>query len=71
MTEEGATEPAARCTACRGSGAVISGLGGTPKTLSCPWCDGGGAYLPGHDAQAHWREQPAGELAGASDVQGV
>jgi DnaJ-class molecular chaperone len=56
---EEAAEPSApeSCSACRGTGTVISSLGGEPHELSCPWCDGGGVVLPGHDAQAHWREQ--------------
>jgi hypothetical protein len=40
--------------ACRGSGRVISNLGGTPSTLDCPWCAGAGTRVPGIDAQAHW-----------------
>jgi hypothetical protein len=40
--------------ACRGSGHVISNLGGTPSTLDCPWCDGSGTRVPGIDAQARW-----------------
>ena len=40
------------CTACRGSGEVVSGLGGTPHRVRCPWCDGSGRYDPAHDAQA-------------------
>jgi DnaJ-class molecular chaperone len=56
---EEAAEPSApeSCSACRGSGTVISNLGGEPHELKCPWCDGGGVVLPDHDAQAHWREQ--------------
>jgi DnaJ-class molecular chaperone len=42
------------CRACRGTGKVISNLGGSPKEVDCPWCDGTGKYLPEHDAQAHW-----------------
>jgi DnaJ-class molecular chaperone len=61
VTEPAATDPPARCTACRGTGRVISNLGDTPKQVSCPWCDGVGDFLRGHDAQAHWRESPAGE----------
>jgi DnaJ-class molecular chaperone len=41
-----------RCTACRGTGTVTSGLGGEPKPVPCPWCDGTGRFIPGHDAQA-------------------
>jgi DnaJ-class molecular chaperone len=40
------------CTPCRGTGQVISTLGGTPSTVPCPWCDGGGRFIRGHDAQA-------------------
>jgi hypothetical protein len=49
---------------CRGSGKLISNLGGSPSTVDCPWCEGGGVRLAGIDAQAHW----AGESveAGAS-----
>jgi hypothetical protein len=39
---------------CRGSGKVISNLGGTPSTVTCPWCQGGGVRVPETDAQAHW-----------------
>jgi DnaJ-class molecular chaperone len=46
-----------RCTACRGTGQVISGLGGTPQAVTCPWCGGSGRFQPGHDAQAARREQ--------------
>lgn len=41
-----------RCHACRGTGRVISGLGGEPHDVQCPWCDGSGRFIPGHDAQA-------------------
>jgi DnaJ-class molecular chaperone len=41
------------CSACRGTGKVISRLGGTPQEIVCPWCEGGGRRLgPEHDAQA-------------------
>ena len=39
---------------CRGSGKVISNLGGSLSTVDCPWCQGGGVRLAGIDAQAHW-----------------
>jgi DnaJ-class molecular chaperone len=39
------------CAPCRGTGQVISNLGGTPQTVTCPWCEGGGVQLPDHDAQ--------------------
>jgi DnaJ-class molecular chaperone len=48
------------CMPCRGSGQVISNLGGTQSLISCPWCGGGGVRVPGTDAQARWpREQTA------------
>jgi hypothetical protein len=43
--------------ACRGTGKVISNLGGTPSTLACPWCEGAGVRVPGIDAQARWLAQ--------------
>ena len=45
------------CPPCRGTGRVISGLGGTPQEVPCPWCEGTGRLIPGHDAQAARREQ--------------
>jgi DnaJ-class molecular chaperone len=42
------------CMPCRGTGKVISSLGGTPSTVTCPWCEGGGARLAAVDAQAKW-----------------
>jgi DnaJ-class molecular chaperone len=46
------------CMACRGTGQVISTLGGERKSVPCPWCDGTGKRIPGHDAQARWRDEP-------------
>jgi DnaJ-class molecular chaperone len=40
------------CSPCRGTGRVISNLGGTPNEVTCPWCEGTGTFVPGHDAQA-------------------
>jgi DnaJ-class molecular chaperone len=40
------------CTPCRGTGSLISGKGGEPHTVSCPWCEGRGTFEAGHDAQA-------------------
>jgi DnaJ-class molecular chaperone len=52
---------AAECLACRGTGRLISGLGGTPHEVPCPWCEGTGTRVPGIDAQAHPAEgAPAG-----------
>jgi hypothetical protein len=45
---------------CRGTGKVISNLGGAPSTVTCPWCEGGGVRLPAVDAQAKWLgDEPA------------
>ena len=41
------------CSACRGNGKLISGLGGTPHEVTCPWCQGTGKRIPGIDAQVH------------------
>jgi hypothetical protein len=53
------TPQSAACDACRGTGVVISNLGGEPHEVQCPWCDGDGVRLRGHDAQARWRERAA------------
>jgi DnaJ-class molecular chaperone len=55
MAEDSASDAAAEpreCTACRGTGRVISNLGGSPQQVPCPWCEGTGRFIPGHDAQA-------------------
>lgn len=46
------------CMPCRGSGQVISSLGGTPSKVSCPWCEGSGVRVPGIDGQAKWPIEP-------------
>jgi DnaJ-class molecular chaperone len=50
------------CRACRGSGSVVSGLGGDPHEVRCPWCEGSGRFIADHDAQAAREvgEGPAG-----------
>jgi DnaJ-class molecular chaperone len=30
------------CPPCRGTGSVVSGEGGNPHPVTCPWCDGSG-----------------------------
>jgi hypothetical protein len=50
--------------ACRGSGQVISNLGGTAKSIACPWCGGTGLREPGIDAQGAWREGESAETDG-------
>ncbi len=49
--------------ACRGTGQVISSLGGTPSMLTCPWCAGGGERMPGIDAQERWLAENGGGAA--------
>lgn len=49
------------CSVCRGTGSLISNLGGSPSTVPCAWCEGTGTFLPDHDAQAARRgEEDAG-----------
>jgi hypothetical protein len=55
------------CSACRGTGQVVSNLGGHPNLVECPWCDGGGVRLADHDAQARRR----GESPGAAGDPGT
>jgi DnaJ-class molecular chaperone len=55
------------CMACRGSGKVISNLGGSPKTVACPWCEGGGVRIAGINAQAHWSGEQAADEPPAVD----
>ena len=48
---------------CRGSGHVISNLGGTPSQAPCPWCGGAGVRVPGIDAQAERAAERAAQDA--------
>jgi DnaJ-class molecular chaperone len=52
---EPSTEPdeAQICMPCRGTGRLVSSLGGTPHEVECPWCRGTGKRIPGIDAQEH------------------
>jgi hypothetical protein len=56
----GAAHEPRECMACRGSGQVISNLGGTPSKVTCPWCAGTGVRVPGIDAQARWPREESG-----------
>ena len=47
------------CMPCHGSGKVISNLDGRTRTVTCPWCRGGGERLVGMDAQEFQQEQAA------------
>jgi DnaJ-class molecular chaperone len=42
------------CMPCRGTGKVISALGGEQSMVMCPWCGGSGERQPDVDAQAKW-----------------
>jgi DnaJ-class molecular chaperone len=55
-TDTTAREPRP-CPPCRGTGRVISNLGDSPSEVTCPWCEGSGQLIPGHDAQAARRAQ--------------
>ena len=64
MSADGEGEPTTSpglvpCLACRGTGQVSSGLGGTPHQVTCPWCQGTGHRIPGIDAQEHPSEAGA------------
>jgi DnaJ-class molecular chaperone len=52
-SERGGDDGADRrqCTACRGTGRLISNLGGRQHEVTCPWCGGSGSFQPGRDAQ--------------------
>jgi DnaJ-class molecular chaperone len=47
------------CTPCRGSGHLISNLGGEQHEVVCPWCGGTGRFQPGRDAQQSPAERGA------------
>ena len=49
------------CTPCRGTGRVISNLGGERREINCPWCEGSGEFEPGRDAQEKAPAAPEAE----------
>lgn len=53
------------CTVCRGTGTLISNLGGSPSNVDCAWCEGTGVFLPDHDAQAARKAAAEGDAATA------
>jgi DnaJ-class molecular chaperone len=53
-----ASEDRSTCTPCRGTGRVLSALGGQSHEVRCPWCGGSGKFAPGRDAQAEPAETP-------------
>jgi len=57
--------------ACRGSGQVISNLGGAESKVPCPWCGGNGRRIADVDAQARWvAERDASAAAAAASEAG-
>lgn len=46
-----AGEDRGTCTPCRGTGRLVSTLGGDAHEVTCPWCGGSGRFQPGRDAQ--------------------
>lgn len=55
------------CMPCRGSGRVISNLGGEANKIPCPWCLGEGIRQPGIDAQARWLQGEGGGESAAAE----
>ncbi len=53
------------CMPCRGSGRVISNLGGEASKIACPWCLGEGIRQQGIDAQARWLSGDGADAAPA------
>jgi len=47
-----ASDDPQRCPPCRGTGVIVSRKGGEPHEVPCPWCEGTGRRIPGHDGQA-------------------
>ncbi len=47
-----AAEDRSACTPCRGTGKLMSNLGGDPHEVVCPWCGGLGKFESGRDAQS-------------------
>ena len=65
-----ATHEPRECMACRGTGRVISNLGGSPSTVACPWCEGSGLRPAEIDAQAHWGREGAEQPEGSAESSG-
>ena len=52
------------CMPCRGTGKLISGLGGKQSTVLCPWCGGEGLRQSDVDAQSKWLDGASGAMGG-------
>ncbi len=55
------------CMPCRGTGKVISGLGGKNSKIPCPWCEGDGVRKQEVDAQARWSSEEGAAAEPAAD----
>ena len=66
--EQNAGAGAQMCAPCRGTGRLISGLGGEPHQVTCPWCQGTGTRIPGYDAQSAPAEGGGTAGAGSASV---
>jgi DnaJ-class molecular chaperone len=56
------------CMPCRGTGALVSNLGGEAKRVPCPWCEGDGERKPGVDAQGRWLAQEESAASAGADT---
>jgi len=63
MAKPDDTRDETTCRPCRGTGTVISGLGGEPSEVRCPWCGGSGVRDPARDAQEAAAAERAAEGA--------
>jgi DnaJ-class molecular chaperone len=61
---DGKPEP---CMPCRGTGEVVSRLGGEAREVPCPWCRGGGVRLVSVDAQEAWTSEAQPDTPGDGD----
>jgi hypothetical protein len=56
------------CMPCRGTGQVISNLGGTAAKITCPWCEGDRVRKHDIDAQARWLNKEGADGADATEA---
>ncbi len=54
---------------CRGTGKLVSNLGGTPSTVTCAWCEGSGVRVAGIDAQRKWLGDDAEEQSAPAEAE--
>ena len=54
--EDSASQSEQPCSPCRGTGEVVLNVGEETKTEPCPWCEGSGRFIPGHDAQERFQK---------------